>query len=64
MVNKQAIVSFDESSNELLLAPECAALYFEECLEDGDIELFKLALKDIADVQIISLGTFYFQPLL
>lgn len=49
MTNKQAIVSFDETSKELLSDPETAALYLEECLEDGDVELFKLALKHVAD---------------
>ena len=52
MVNNQASVSFDETSKELLSDPECAALYLEECLEDGDIELFKLALKHVADAQV------------
>lgn len=51
MKKKKASVSFDETSNKLLSDPETAALYLEECLEDGDIDLFKLALKHVADAQ-------------
>ena len=29
-----------------------AAMYLEECLADGDIELFKLALKNVTDVRL------------
>lgn len=32
-------------SDELLKDPVCAALYLEECLAGGDLELFKIALK-------------------
>lgn len=51
MKNNKASISFDETSNKLLADPEVAALYLEECLADGDIELFKLALKHIADAR-------------
>jgi probable addiction module antidote protein len=52
MTNNKASVSFDETSRELLSGSESAALYLEECLEEGDTELFKLALKHVADAQI------------
>lgn len=51
MSNNKASVSFDETSKELLSDPETAALYLEECLEIGDTELFKLALKQVADAR-------------
>ncbi len=40
---------FSETLHKMLKDPELAALYLEECLEDGDMELFTLALKDVAD---------------
>ena len=43
---------FKEVSNELLKDPEYAAVYLEECLSAGDIELFKLALKNVADARL------------
>ena len=33
----------------MLKDPELAVLYPEECLEDGDMELFTAALKDVAE---------------
>ncbi|MGD0961891.1 MAG: addiction module antidote protein [Methylomonas sp.] len=51
MSDNKASVSFDETSRELLSDPETAALYLEECLEDGDTELFMLALKNVADAR-------------
>lgn len=50
-MNNSASVSFDETSNQLLSDPETAALYLQECLEEGDMELFKLALKHVADAR-------------
>jgi probable addiction module antidote protein len=40
---------FSETTQEMLKDPELAALYLEACLEDGDMELFTAALKDVAD---------------
>ncbi len=51
MKNNKASTSFDETSRKLLSNPEVAALYLEECLENGNIDLFKLALKHVADAQ-------------
>ena len=51
MTKKKPSVSFDETSKQLLSDPKTAALYLEECLEDGDIDLFKIALKHVADAQ-------------
>ncbi len=44
--------SFKSTSNELLQDLKYAAMYLEECLVDGDIELFKLALKNVADARL------------
>ena len=40
---------FSETLNEVLKDPEQAALYLETCLEEGDMDLFTVALKDIAN---------------
>src|SRR5262249_12232583 len=40
---------FSETLNEVLKDPEQAALYLETCLEEGDMELFTIALKDVAN---------------
>jgi probable addiction module antidote protein len=42
---------FTETLRKMLKDPELAALYLEECLEEGDMELFTLALKDVADAR-------------
>lgn len=46
---------FKEVSNRLLQDPERAALYLEECLKDGDMELSALALKNVADACLAGL---------
>ena len=43
---------FAETSRQLLKDPEVAAMYLEGCLADGDMELFKLALKNVADARL------------
>lgn len=43
---------FRNTQVEMLKDPELAALYLEEALVDGDIELFKLALKNVADAKL------------
>ncbi len=52
-MTKRASRTFDFSiRDELLKDPEeHAALYLEECLIDGDMELFQAALKDVAKAQ-------------
>ncbi len=51
-MTKKASRPFDFSiRDELLKDPEHAALYLEECLIDGDMELFQAALKDVAKAQ-------------
>ncbi len=42
---------FSETLHKMLKDPELAALYLEDCLEDGDMELFTMALKDVADAR-------------
>ena len=36
----------------MLKDPETAAMYLEEILAEGDIELFKAALKDVAAARV------------
>ena len=36
---------------ELLNDPENAAIYLEECLADGNMQLFQEALRDVAKAQ-------------
>jgi probable addiction module antidote protein len=43
---------FQELSDELLKDPEYAAVYLEEILQNGDTELFKLALKNVASARL------------
>ncbi|HEY4032469.1 MAG TPA: addiction module antidote protein [Ktedonobacteraceae bacterium] len=42
---------FSETLHKMLKDPELAALYLEDCLEDGDMELFTMALRDVADAR-------------
>ena len=43
---------FRETQIELLRAPENAALYLEEALAAGDIDAFKLALRNVAEARL------------
>ena len=43
---------FRETQLEMLQDAKLAALYLEEALAAGDIELFKLALKNVADARL------------
>jgi probable addiction module antidote protein len=45
-------MKLDDFLKEQLQDKRLAALYLEECLADGDIDLFKKALKDVADAQL------------
>jgi len=47
---------FNDTSNQLLNDPETAAMYLEEILADGDMELFKTALKDVAKARVGSMA--------
>lgn len=47
--------AFSATSNELLSDPETAAMYLEEILADGDMQLFKQALKDVALARVGSM---------
>ena len=44
-------VSFDETRRKILKDPKVAALYLEECLKDGNMELFTAALKYVAEAR-------------
>ena len=55
-MTKKASISFDETSNELLKNPNVAAMYLEEILADGDMELFTAALKDVANARVGSIA--------
>ncbi|HIJ83040.1 MAG: addiction module antidote protein [Magnetococcales bacterium] len=43
--------SFDETRRTLLSDPKVAAIYLEECLQDGDMGMFTTALKHVADAR-------------
>jgi probable addiction module antidote protein len=43
--------SFDQTRRAALKDPKVAAVYLEECLQDGDMALFTAALKHIAEAQ-------------
>ncbi len=51
-MTRKASKPFKETSDKLLQDSEVAALYLEEILADGDIELFKEALKDVASARV------------
>jgi probable addiction module antidote protein len=42
---------FSETLHKMLKDPELAALYLEDCLEDGDMELFTMAVRDVAEAR-------------
>lgn len=52
MSKKKANKPFNAINNQMLKDQELAALYLEECLRSGDIDLFKLALKNVADARL------------
>jgi probable addiction module antidote protein len=45
-------LTLDDFLKEQLQDKQLAAMFLEECLADGDIELFKKALKHVADAQL------------
>lgn len=45
-------MKFDDLLKEQLQNKRVAAMYLEECLADGNIELFKKALKQVAEAQL------------
>src|SRR5215469_701900 len=45
-------LKLDDFLKEQLQDKQLAAMYLEEALADGDIDLFKTALKDVADAQL------------
>ncbi|MCJ8269502.1 MAG: hypothetical protein MJK04_08875 [Psychrosphaera sp.] len=47
--------SFDQTSKALLQDPEMVEIYLKEVFESGDIELLKLALRDVDAVESVSL---------
>lgn len=48
--------AFNATSNQLLSDRQTAAMYLEEILADGDMELFKQALKDVASARVGSMA--------
>lgn len=48
--------SFNVTSDRLLKDPEVAAMYLEEILADGDMDMFKQALKDVATARVGSMA--------
>lgn len=55
--NIKASASFNATRNEILKDSAAAAVYLEECLIDGDIGLFKEALKHVADARVGGVGS-------
>ena len=43
--------SYDQTRKKALKDPKVAAVYLEDCLQDGDIALFTSALKHVAEAQ-------------
>jgi probable addiction module antidote protein len=43
--------SYDETRRKLLKDPKAAVIYLEECLQDGNMELFTAALKHVAEAR-------------
>ena len=43
--------SYNETRKKTLKDPKVAAFYLEECLQDGDMELFTAALRHVADAR-------------
>lgn len=54
-MSNNARQSFQETSDKLLQDSNVAAMYLEEILADGDVELFKEALKDVAAARVGSM---------
>ncbi|MFQ5686595.1 MAG: addiction module antidote protein [Candidatus Scalindua sp.] len=54
-MTRKASRPFYKTSKELLKNPKVAAMYLEEILADGDMELFTAALKDVADARVGSI---------
>ncbi len=48
----KASTPFNESRREMLKDPELAAMYLEESLEEGDLNAFKQALKQVAEARL------------
>lgn len=48
----KASAPFNDSRKEMLKDPELAAMYLEESLQDGDMEAFKRALKQVAEARL------------
>lgn len=47
---------FSETRNEVLKDPQVAAMYLEEILADGDMEIFTVALKNVAVARVGSMA--------
>ncbi len=56
-MTRKASQLFEISNLEVLKDPEQAALYLEEILADGDMDLFKEALKDVAAARVGNMTT-------
>ncbi|QDV79099.1 addiction module antidote protein [Botrimarina mediterranea] len=56
MTKKPPSASFDATRREVLQDPKAAAVYLEECLADGDTELFTEALRHVADARLGGMG--------
>jgi probable addiction module antidote protein len=44
--------AFDETRGEVLRDPQAAAIYLDECLADGNMELFTESLRHVANARV------------
>ena len=51
-MDRKASRSFDKTRNEVLKDPQVAAIYLEEILADGNMEIFTAALKNVAKARL------------
>jgi len=51
-MTKKASRSFNATRSEALKDPQAAAVYLDDCLADGDMELFTEALRHVAQARV------------
>jgi probable addiction module antidote protein len=50
-MKRKPTISFDETRKEVLQDPKAAAVYLDECLADGNLELFTESLRHVAQAR-------------
>lgn len=51
-MTKELSKSFDETRHEVLKDPNAAAVYLDDCLAEGDIDLFTEALMHVSKARV------------